>query len=68
MSAPVNPTLLRFALEIEKFIDELYEKYAAENRDFYEIYEPAIRLYTVDGLTAVFYEEGIEFYPEEKDG
>lgn len=67
MSSPVNPALLRLALEIERFIDEVFDRYAAENRDFYEIYEPEIRLYTTDGLTAKFYEEGIEFYPEEKD-
>lgn len=63
--ATVNPTLAKFAVELAETIDKLYDKYSVLDASFYEVYAPEIRLYTIDGLTALFYEEGIEFYPKE---
>lgn len=62
----VNPTLAKFAVELSEIIDKLFDKYSVQDAAFYEIYEPEIRLYTTDGLTAKFYEEGIEFYPKKE--
>lgn len=66
MGSPINPTLLKFAAELYEFTETLYEKYSRDHPEFYEIWEPDIRLYSYDVLTAKFFEEGIEFYPEEK--
>lgn len=64
--ATVNPTLAKFAVDTAEFIEKMYDKYAAEDPEFFAIYAPEIKIFTVDGLTVEFFEEGIEFYPEEK--
>ncbi len=61
----VNEELVSFISEVNGAYKRICEdpKYSDL---FFEIYKPSIRLYTDDGLTARFWEEGIEFYPEEK--
>jgi hypothetical protein len=61
--ATVNPMLARFAAEL----NDAYEKVCKEAPDeFFETFGPvSIKLFTCDGLTAEFYEEGIDFYPSE---
>lgn len=60
----VMPNLARFAAAL----NDAYEQVCKEAPDeFFDIYGPvSIQLYTCDGLTARFYEEGIEFYPKKK--
>lgn len=62
--ATVNPNLARFAADL----NDAYEKLCNSAPDeFFEQYGPvSIKLFTCDGLTAEFYEEGIEFYPKPK--
>lgn len=64
MATPINPHLARFAADFA----DLWTKYCEEAPDeFFELFSPvSVRLYTGDGLTAEFYEEGIDFYPEKK--
>jgi hypothetical protein len=60
----VNPLLARFAADLNDAYDKVCEDPAHE--EFFRIFEGvSIRLFTVDGLTAKFWEEGIEFYPKE---
>jgi hypothetical protein len=59
----INPLLARYAADLNDAIDKLSLK--PEHREFFEVYGPVgVKMYTVDGLTAEFFEEGIEFYPE----
>jgi len=64
--ATVHPGLARFAAA-------LYDAYAEvcdnpEHDTFFDLFNPVgIELRTADGLTARFFEEGIEFYPVDKD-
>lgn len=61
----VNEHLARFAAELNAAYERLCEQ---TPDDFFTAYRPmSLKLYTGDGLTAVFYEEGIEFYPEEEN-
>ncbi|UDL16546.1 hypothetical protein SEA_ZOOMAN_305 [Microbacterium phage Zooman] len=62
MATPIHPILARFAADL----NDLWEKHCAEAPDeFFELFNPvSIKLYTGDGLTAEFYEEGIDFYPK----
>lgn len=62
----VNPMLARFAADLNDAYEKLCDKHPDE---FFDLFQPmSLRLYTGDGLTAIFYEEGIEFYPaEDKD-
>lgn len=59
----VTPELARFAANI----NDAYEKVCDEMpQEFFDLFGPvSIELRTGDGLTARFYEEGIEFYPKE---
>jgi hypothetical protein len=61
----VNPMLARFAAAL----NDAYEAVCDEAPDeFFEVFGPVrIKLYTIDGLTAEFYEEGIEFYPDDEN-
>lgn len=61
----VQPDLARFAANL----NDAYEKVCNETPDeFFSIFAPvSIELHTGDGLTARFYEEGIEFYPKVAD-
>ena len=59
----INPDLARFAAELSDTYDALCDKYP---QAFFDAFRPRIELRTVDGLTARFYEEGIEFYPKER--
>ena len=62
--ATVHPTLARFAAALNDAYEEVCE---AAPDEFFQLFGPVeIKLYTGDGLTAKFYEEGIEFYPSEK--
>lgn len=59
----VNPDLARFAASLNAAIDKVCDEMPD---DFFSLFAPvSIELHTGDGLTARFYEEGIEFYPEE---
>jgi hypothetical protein len=63
--ATVHPLLARFAADL----NEAYEAVCAkpEYDEFFKLFHPvSIELSTGDGVTAHFYEEGIEFYPAEK--
>lgn len=63
--AIVNPHLARFAAEISEAYDGVSERFPYE---FFEAFAPLdLRLYTVDGLTVRFLEEGLEFYPKEEN-
>ena len=57
----VQPMLARFATDL----NDMWTKLCDESPDeFFDIYGPvSIKLYTGGGLTAEFYEEGIDFYP-----
>lgn len=63
--AIVNGDLAQFAAEVQKAYQKVCDnpKYSD---DFFRIFSPTIELHTEDGLTAKFWEEGIEFYPEVK--
>lgn len=62
--ATVHPKLAKFAAELNDAYDAICAK--PEYDEFFSLFGPvAIKLYTGDGLTAKFWEEGIEFYPEE---
>jgi hypothetical protein len=59
----IQPQLARFAADLHDAIDKVLESHDK----LHETYGPVqVRLYTDDGLTATFFEEGIEFYPKEK--
>lgn len=61
--ATVHPDLARIAADLNDAWDKICE---AAPDEFFGLFSPvSIRLYTGDGLTARFYEEGIEFYPKE---
>ena len=63
MAAVLNHHLLTFAVKLEKAINKALD----EDPEFATIWAPiGVELHTIDGLTAKFLEEGIEFYPEEK--
>ena len=56
----VNPALARFAADLNDAYEKLCDQYPDE---FFDLFHPmSLRLYTGDGLTAVFYEEGILHY------
>ena len=60
---PRNCCLALFAAGL----NTLWEDYCnrPENDAFFSLFNPvSIKLYTGDGLTAEFYEEGIVFYPK----
>lgn len=61
----VNPLLARFAADLSDAWERLCED--PEHDTFFNLFEGvSIKLYTSDGLTAKFWEEGIEFYPKEQ--
>lgn len=61
----VHPDLARFAANLNDLWVALCEK-EDPGSDFWDIFAPvSIKLYTGDGLTAKFWEDGIEFYPKE---
>jgi len=61
----VLPQLARFAAAL----NDAYEEVCNGTPDeFFQLFGPvSIELRTGDGLTARFYEEGIEFYPTESE-
>ena len=63
--AIVNPKLAVFAARL----NEAWEKLCDDTEvDFFDLFGPVeIKLYTVDGFTAKFWEDGIEFYPAEEE-
>lgn len=64
MSAPIDPRLARFTAGLF----DLYSKFCDDftDDDFFGDYDPiSLELRTINGLTAKFWEEGIEFYPKE---
>lgn len=67
MSSTVTGEIAKLAADLEEAWRNVLENhYAQDDRDMLKNYEPfGLRLYTVDGFTAQFLEEGIEFYPEE---
>lgn len=63
--ATVHPSLARFAAELNDAYEAICEK--PEYDEFFKLFYPvSIELRTGDGLTARFFEEGIEFYPKEE--
>lgn len=60
----IQPMLARFAADLNDMWTKLCEE--APDEFFNTFGQVSIQLYTDDGLTAKFYEEGIDFYPEEK--
>lgn len=59
----INPMLARFAADLNDAWEKLCDGAPDE---FFDLFTPvSIELRTGDGLTARFYEEGIEFYPKE---
>lgn len=63
----INPKLARFAA----LVNDAYERVCEEFDDdsFFGAFAPmGLELRTCDGLTARFWEEGIEFYPAEDKG
>lgn len=64
MTTTVLPALARFAADLNDAWEKVVE---GMDDDFFNLFAPVeIRLYTGDGLTAKFWEEGIEFYPKEE--
>jgi hypothetical protein len=59
----INPYLARFAADL----NDAYAKICEEAPDeFFALFDPvSIVLHTGDGVTAKFWDEGIEFYPKE---
>ena len=68
MTKIIDPRMARFAAAV----NDAYEKVCNDFTDehFWDDYAPIqIELRTINGLTARFWEEGIEFYPAEtKEG
>lgn len=63
--AIVNPKLARFALDVQEAWTAICEK--PEHDEFFNLFGNVnIKVYTGDGLTLEFYEEGIDFYPKEE--
>lgn len=64
MPSVINPHLLKFTLGLQEAVDKLLDE---ASPDFLTNFYPIdIQLHTIDGYTAHFLEEGIEFYPEDK--
>lgn len=61
--ALVNPKLAVFAARLNDVWEQLCDE---TEMDFFDLFGPVeIKLYTVGGYTAKFWEDGIEFYPSE---
>lgn len=61
----INPELAKFAFALEAAYSKACEEAPEE---FWSLFNPvSVKLYTGDGLTAEFYEEGVDFYPSKKE-
>lgn len=60
----VDPRLARFAADLNDAFSKLID---GADSEFLNDYGPiGLELQTINGLTARYYEEGIDFYPEDK--
>lgn len=59
----VDPNLARTMAELEKAWGEILER-NYDSLSHFGIFQ--LKVYTDDGLTAQFYEEGIDFYPKDQ--
>lgn len=70
MSAVIPGPILRLAADLERAFDTVLAEHLAKDdsqEGWVDIFAPySIRLYTINGYTAKFWEGGVEFYPEEK--
>lgn len=62
MGQIINTKLAQFAAELEESYSALVEKYWDGGLEYFGAMD--LRVYTDDGLTLKFWEEGVEFYPE----
>lgn len=74
MGAIVQPQMAALLAELKTATDEIIDKHLNEadalggDKNYLQFYMPiGVQVTTIDGLTAQFYEEGIEFYPETKE-
>lgn len=62
----VNADFARFCADLEKFLDDQYEKY--KDTDMQHMYPHVdVQVYVEGDLAAKFYEEGIDFYPKDEE-
>lgn len=61
----IHSGLARLMADLTEAVDAVIDK--PEHKGVIDTWGPiSVEVSTVDGLTARFYEEGIEFYPESK--
>lgn len=64
MSTIVNGDFAAFAAELGREFERILDEHLKRGSDIQHHVPIGLRLITVDGVAAKFYEEGIEFYPE----
>lgn len=66
MSDVINEDMAMYFAELSKFLDSQFDKY---KNTYMEHVFPGmqVQVKNEDGLIAKFWEEGIEFYPDEKE-
>lgn len=67
MASTVRPSLARLMADLQDAWDKILTEHLAQNPDLDDYAPFGLSVTTIDGLTARFYEEGIEFYPNEKE-
>lgn len=60
----IDPNLARLMVDLNDAWDKLLEE-QYDGVSHFGLFR--IKVYTDDGYTATFYEEGIDFYPEEEE-
>lgn len=61
----IDPEFAKFAIELRELYEKLCDKH---DNALHAHYPMSLEIKTVDGVAAVFVEEGINFYPEASNG